>query len=84
MKKTSKRLTFRPRREKPLKCSFCGRSERDASRLIVAGEAAICNKCVWECARLVMDDTNSLLDQFDKARTEFQTAAKKLAEQEDR
>lgn len=36
-------------------CSFCGASEREASRLIVAEDVCICSQCVSKAASLLLE-----------------------------
>lgn len=33
-------------RRKPLRCSFCGRSENEVSKLVAGAKAYICDECV--------------------------------------
>ena len=36
---------------KPLRCSFCGKSEEQVTRLVAGANALICNECVAKAAR---------------------------------
>ena len=40
----------------PLRCSFCGRSEREARNLIVQGNACICDTCIKTCNEIIARD----------------------------
>lgn len=37
-------------------CSFCGKSKQDVEKLIVGGDAAICNECVELCDNILSDE----------------------------
>lgn len=37
-------------------CDFCGKSKEDVEKLIVGGEAAICNECVTLCDSILSDE----------------------------
>ena len=50
----------------PLVCSFCGRSEDLVSNLIVQDNACICNVCVEECARIIANDRMSELEEEER------------------
>ncbi|MBO0734840.1 MAG: ClpX C4-type zinc finger protein [Methylocapsa sp.] len=43
-------LKCRPRR---LRCSFCGKSEKDVSKLIAGPKVHICDVCVGVCNRIL-------------------------------
>ena len=42
--------------EQPIRCSFCGRRENQASRLIAGPGVYICNECVAACSELLQDE----------------------------
>ena len=42
--------------EQPIRCSFCGRRENQAGRLIAGPGVYICNECVQACSDLLRDD----------------------------
>ena len=42
--------------EQPIRCSFCGRRENQASRLIAGPGVYICSECVAACSELLRDD----------------------------
>ena len=42
--------------EQPIRCSFCGRRENQAGRLIAGPGVYICNECVQACSELLRDD----------------------------
>ena len=37
-------------------CDFCGKSKEDVEKLIVGGDAAICNECVTLCESILSDE----------------------------
>lgn len=37
-------------------CDFCGKSKEDVEKLIVGGDAAICNECVTLCESILTDE----------------------------
>lgn len=41
------------RRQRKLKCSFCGKSDKDVSRLIGGPGIYICDACVGACNRIL-------------------------------
>jgi len=41
------------RSPKPLSCSFCGKSEREARQLISGPRVLICDACVDACAEIL-------------------------------
>jgi ATP-dependent protease Clp ATPase subunit len=57
---------------KPVHCSFCGRSERDAVTLIFApeggGDGVICNCCVKVCASIVSGKTEEKVQVMPRSR----------------
>ena len=42
--------------EQPIRCSFCGKRENQASRLIAGPGVYICSDCVAACADLLRQD----------------------------
>ena len=42
--------------EQPIRCSFCGKRENQASRLIAGPGVYICSDCVQTCCDLLRDD----------------------------
>ena len=42
--------------EQPIRCSFCGRRENQAARLITGPGVCICNDCVDACKALLQED----------------------------
>jgi len=42
--------------EQPIRCSFCGRRENQAGRLIAGPGVYICNECVQACSELLRDE----------------------------
>ena len=39
-----------------LRCSFCGKSEKEISKLIAGPNVYICNECVGICNQFIADD----------------------------
>jgi enoyl-CoA hydratase len=44
---------------KVLRCSFCGKSQNEAAKLIAGPMAYICNQCVAICNEIIADDENA-------------------------
>ena len=42
--------------EQPIRCSFCGKRENQAQRLIAGPGVYICNECVQACSDLLRDE----------------------------
>ena len=42
--------------EQPIRCSFCGKRENQAQRLIAGPGVCICNECVQACSELLRDE----------------------------
>ena len=42
--------------EQPIRCSFCGRRENQAGRLVAGPGVYICNECVQACSELLRED----------------------------
>ncbi len=42
--------------EQPIRCSFCGKRENQAQRLIAGQGVYICNECVHACSELLRDE----------------------------
>ena len=42
--------------EQPIRCSFCGRRENQAGRLVAGPGVYICNECVQACSELLRDE----------------------------
>jgi ATP-dependent protease Clp ATPase subunit len=38
-------------------CSFCGRSQKEVSRLVAATDAAICDQCVDVCVDTIIEES---------------------------
>jgi hypothetical protein len=47
----------KPDPEFPLRCSFCGKSQREVKGLVAAGDSGpfICNECVGVCIEVLGD-----------------------------
>jgi ATP-dependent Clp protease ATP-binding subunit ClpX len=42
-----------------LKCSFCGKTESEVSKLVAGPKVYICDQCVATAARMMKDDDSS-------------------------
>ena len=42
--------------EQPIRCSFCGKRESQAARLIAGPGVYICSDCVSACSELLRED----------------------------
>lgn len=47
--------TPKKRKEPPMRCSFCDRTENEVKNLIVQDHASICNKCVHICNQIIAE-----------------------------
>ena len=45
-----------PKNEQPMRCSFCGRRENQAQRMIAGPGVCICSECVQACSDLLRDE----------------------------
>jgi ATP-dependent Clp protease ATP-binding subunit ClpX len=45
-----------------LYCSFCGKSEREARKIIVGPEVFICNECVLLCVEFLREQAPDALE----------------------
>jgi ATP-dependent Clp protease ATP-binding subunit ClpX len=50
-------------REGAMRCSFCGKHQREVKRLIAGSKAYICNECVNLCNDILAEDTAATLEQ---------------------
>lgn len=41
----------------PLTCSFCGKSEKEVKKVVIAGanKKPICNECILTCSQILKD-----------------------------
>jgi ATP-dependent Clp protease ATP-binding subunit ClpX len=54
-------------REGTMRCSFCGKHQREVKRLIAGSKAYICNECVNLCNDILAEDTATTLEQQSSA-----------------
>ncbi len=47
---------MRSENPKPLRCSFCNKTERDVRKLVAGPAVYICDQCVQVCADIIADD----------------------------
>ncbi|MGA1868821.1 MAG: ATP-dependent Clp protease ATP-binding subunit ClpX [bacterium] len=53
--------------EKILRCSFCGKNQREVKRLVAGPSVYICDECIEMCNDLVAEDlVNDVTDSFQK------------------
>ncbi len=50
-------------RDSVMRCSFCGKHQREVKRLIAGSKAYICNECVSLCNDILAEDTSTTLEQ---------------------
>jgi hypothetical protein len=66
-------------RKSPLKCSFCGKTEKEAARLIGGPNVHICDACVGTCNK-ILEATPAAFAGWDKMSDEELLAGLKTAE----
>ena len=66
-------------RKSPLKCSFCGKSEKELARLIGGPKVYICDGCVGTCNK-ILEATPATFAGWDKMTDEDLLAGLKTAE----
>src|SRR3989304_2598325 len=54
-------------RDSVMRCSFCGKHQREVKRLIAGSKANICNECVSLCNDILAEDTGMTLEQSPNA-----------------
>jgi len=54
-------------RDGAMRCSFCGKHQREVKRLIAGSKANICNECVSLCNDILAEDTAMTLEQSPNA-----------------
>lgn len=58
-----------------LKCSFCGKPEREVKKLINSGVVFICNECIVDkCLPILQEDEACTTDFFAMTRRDFDAA----------
>ena len=66
-------------RKSPLKCSFCGKTEKEVARLIGGPNVHICDACVGTCNK-ILEATPPAFAGWDKMSDEELLAGLKTAE----
>ncbi len=66
-------------RKPPLKCSFCGKSEKEVARLIGGPNVYICDDCVGICNK-ILEATPETLAGWEKMTDEALLSGLKTAE----
>ena len=49
-----------PRTSQTLRCSFCGQTQKQVTRLISGPGVFICNECIHLCNEIIEDDESVL------------------------
>jgi len=44
------------KRDRMLRCSFCGKSQNEVQKLIAGRQVYICNECIDICNEIIADD----------------------------
>ncbi len=52
-----------------LRCSFCGKNQREVKKLIAGPNAFICNECVDLCNEIIIEDYESQQESFGTKKT---------------
>ena len=55
-----------PTKEKPLICSFCGKSQDEVDRMIICPGFNICNECIELCYSLLGNDDDRFFEAPNK------------------
>lgn len=59
------------RREKPVRCSFCGKTEAQVERIIAGAGVYICNECVELCSAIMAEEQAALSRTKKKQTKDF-------------
>jgi len=52
-------------RRKILKCSFCGKSQQQAKKVIFGPDAGICDECIDLCNQIIAEELGGPSDPVD-------------------
>ena len=64
-----------------LKCSFCGKSQKQVKKLIAGPGVYICDECIDLCNEIIEEELTAVRDQYgDDRRTEITTDYSDLAD----
>ena len=61
---------------KSIRCSFCGKTQNQAGRLIAGNGAYICDECIQLCMSIIADDENVPVKEADGAQLHFESLPK--------
>lgn len=61
---------------KSIRCSFCGKTQNQAGRLIAGNGAYICDECIQLCMSIIADDENVPVKDADGAQLHFESLPK--------
>jgi ATP-dependent protease Clp ATPase subunit len=67
-------------KRQPLECSFCGKSEKEVSRLVAGPDVRICDACIGICNKVLEAAVPALEAGWDQNTDEQLLAALKTAE----
>jgi hypothetical protein len=67
-------------RKTPLKCSFCGRSEKEVARLIGGPKVYICDGCAGTCSKILEATPAAFAGGWDKMPDEQLLSGLKTSE----
>ena len=61
---------------KSIRCSFCGKTQNQAGRLIAGNGAYICDECIQLCMSIIADDENVPIKDADGEQLHFESLPK--------
>jgi hypothetical protein len=67
-------------KKSPLRCSFCGKTEKEVSRLVAGPNVHICDACIGICNKVLEAAVPALAAGWDKNTDEQLLTALKTAE----
>ena len=53
---------------KSIRCSFCGKTQNQAGRLIAGNGAYICDECIQLCMSIIADDVDEPMKEADAGK----------------
>ncbi|MFV0414032.1 MAG: ClpX C4-type zinc finger protein, partial [Oscillospiraceae bacterium] len=65
-----------PPKEKPLACSFCGKTQDEVERMIIGPGVNICNECIELCYHMLEDEDDGFAGAPRRSRTAGRAPAK--------
>ena len=61
---------------KSIRCSFCGKSQNQAGRLIAGNGAYICDECIQLCMSIIADDVDEPMKEAETPELRFESLPK--------